>query len=167
MFVHNGYVAEYARLRRDLMLAVRPDLFSSIMGTTDSEVLFHLAITYGLCEDPIRGLERMAGFVESVAAAAGVEQPLQMTVGVTDGERLYAVRYASGPEVNTLFHSADVESLRLLYPEEKRFEHFSAESRVVVSEPLVALPGLWYEVPAGSALVMEKGLVDQRAFTPR
>src|SRR3954465_13900834 len=73
MFVHNGYVAEYARLRRDLMLAVRPDLFSSIEGTTDSEVLFHLAITFGLAEDPIAGLERMAGFVESVAAAGEVD----------------------------------------------------------------------------------------------
>jgi glutamine amidotransferase len=31
----------------------------------------------------------------------------------------------------------------------------------------VALPGLWHEVPAGSALVVEKGGVDQLAFTPR
>jgi glutamine amidotransferase len=167
MFVHNGYVAEYARLRRDLVLAVRPDLFSSIEGTTDSEVLFHLAVTYGLGEDPIGGLERMAGLVESVAAAAGVPEPLQMTVGVTDGERLYAVRYASGGEANTLFHSTDIESLRLLYPAEERFEHFSADARVVVSEPLVALPGLWQEVPAGSALVVEKGGVEVLGFTPR
>jgi predicted glutamine amidotransferase len=167
MFVHNGYVAEYARLRRELVLAVRPDLFSAIEGTTDSEVLFHLAITFGLCDDPIAGLERMAGFVESVGGDAGVERPLQMTAGVTDGERLYAVRYASGPEVNTLFYSADVESVRLLYPAVERFEHFSAESRVVVSEPLAALPGLWHEVPAGSAVVVEKGGVDQRSFTPR
>ena len=100
MFVHNGYVADHARLRRDLVLAVRPDLFSSIEGSTDSEVLFHLAITFGLFEEPIAALERMAGFVESVAAAAGVPDPLQMTLGLTDGERLYAVRYASGPEVN-------------------------------------------------------------------
>jgi predicted glutamine amidotransferase len=167
MFVHNGYVAEYARLRRDLVLGVRPDLFSSIEGTTDSEVLFHLAITFGLLEDPIAGLERMAGFVESVATAAEVEQPLQMTLGLTDGERLYAVRYASGQEANTLFHSTDVESLRLLYPADERFEHFSAEARVVVSEPLVALPGLWQEVPAGSALVVEKGGVEPLPFTPR
>src|SRR3982750_3216183 len=50
MFVHNGYVAEYGLLRRDLVLAVRPDLFSSIEGTTDSEVLFHLALTFGLVD---------------------------------------------------------------------------------------------------------------------
>jgi glutamine amidotransferase len=167
LFVHNGYVADYGRLRRDLVLAVRPDLFNSIEGTTDSEVMFHLAITFGLLEDPIDGLAQMAGFVESVAAAAGVADPLQMTVGVTDGERLYAVRYASGPEANTLHYSADVESLRLLYPASERFAHFSAASRVVVSEPLVALPGVWREVPAGSALVVEQGRVDQVPFTPR
>jgi predicted glutamine amidotransferase len=168
LFVHNGYVAEHHRLRRDMMLAVRPELFSSIMGTTDSEVMFHLALTFGLQEDPIGGLERMAGFVESLAADAGVVEPaLQMTVGVTDGERLYAARYASGAEVNTLYYSADVESLRELYPADERFAHFSTEARAVVSEPLVELPGLWHEVPAGSAIVAYKGGVERLPFTPR
>ena len=168
LFVHNGYVAEHRRLRRDMMLAVQPELFSSIMGTTDSEVMFYLALTFGLREDPIGGLERMAGFVESLAADAGVVEPaLQMTVGVTNGERLYAVRYASGPEPNTLYYSADVEALRQLYPADERFAHFSPEVRVVVSEPLVELPGLWHEVPAGSAIVVDKSRLDQLPFTPR
>ena len=97
LFVHNGYVADYKRLRRELLLAVHPDLFTNIDGSTDSEVLFHLALTFGLADDPIAGLERMAGFVEATAAAAGVTGPaLQMTIGVSDGHRLYAVRYASG-----------------------------------------------------------------------
>ena len=93
--------------------------------------------------------------------------PLQMTVGLTDGERLYAARYASGPVVNTLYFSADMESLRQLYPAEERFAHFGPEARAVVSEPLVALPGLWHEVPAGSALTVEKGRVNLAPFTPR
>ena len=42
-----------------------------------------------------------------------------MTVGVSDGVRLYAVRYASGPEVNTLFVSEDPESVRMLYPDDE------------------------------------------------
>jgi hypothetical protein len=50
----------------------------------------------------------MAGFVEATAEAAGVTDPaLQMTIGVSDGNRLYAVRHASGAEVNTLFVSED------------------------------------------------------------
>jgi glutamine amidotransferase len=130
-------------------------------------VLFLLAITFGLLEDPLPALERMAGFVESVAAASGVADPLQMTLGLTDGARLYAVRYASGGEPNTLYSSADVETLRLLYPERERFAHFSPGARVVVSEPLVALPGAWHEVPAGSALVVAEDRVEELPFVPR
>jgi glutamine amidotransferase len=167
LFVHNGYVAGYDELRREMLMAVRPDLFGAIKGTTDSELMFHLALTFGLEEDPIAGLELMAGFVESLGAASGIAEPLQMTVGVTDGERLWAARYASGPEVNTLFYSADLDSLRELYPREERLAHFTAGSRAVVSEPLAELPGLWHEVPAGSALVVEKGRIDQVTFRPR
>jgi hypothetical protein len=39
-----------------------------------------------------------------------------MTIGVSDGNRLYAMRYASA-EVNTLFVSEDAAVLRMLYPE--------------------------------------------------
>jgi glutamine amidotransferase len=167
IFVHNGYIADFGRLRRDLVLAVRPDLFPHIQGSTDSEVMFFLALTFGLEQDPVAALERMAGFVESLGRAAGVENPLQMTVGVADGERLYAARYASGPVVNTLFVSAEVDALRLLYPEDERWKHFSEDSRAVVSQPLTDLPGLWHEVPVSTALVLQKGPDVERPFRPR
>ena len=166
LFVHNGYVAEYERLRRDLLMAVRPDLFGNIAGSTDSEILFHLALTFGLTDDPIAGLARMAGFVEATAAAADVAEPaLQMTVGVSDGVGLYAVRYASGPEVNSLFVSEDLQSVRMLYPENEPLVHFGGDARVVVSEPLTHLLGLWREVPAGTALIVGKNFEEQ-SFQP-
>jgi glutamine amidotransferase len=167
LFVHNGFIADFHRLRRDLMFAVRPDLFDNITGSTDSEVMFHLALTFGLEEDPLGGLERMAGHIEALAESEGVAEPLQMTIGLTDGDRLYAARYASGPVVNTLYASVDAESVRSLYPEHERLAHFSEEARVVVSEPLVELPGLWHEVPASSALIVQKGPDEQLPFTPQ
>ena len=166
LFVHNGHVGGYQRLRRDLLFAVRPDLFGNIAGSTDSELLFHLALTFGLTDDPIAGLGRMAGFVEAAAAAAGVGEPaLQMTIGVSDGVRLYAARYASGPEVNTLFVSEDPESVRMLYPDDERLMHFGDDARVVVSEPLTDLPGVWREVPAGTALIVGDD-IEERPFQP-
>jgi len=166
LFVHNGYVAGYEILRRDLLLAVRPDLFTNIAGSTDSELLFHLALTFGLTDDPIAGIARMADFVEATAAAAGVQEPaLQMTVGVSDGMRLYTVRYASGPEVNTLFVSEDAASVRMLYPDNERLAHFRDDARVVVSEPLTDLPGLWRKVPAGTALIIGEE-VEEQTFQP-
>jgi glutamine amidotransferase len=166
LFVHNGYVAGYKRLRRDLLMAVHPDLFGNIAGSTDSELLFHLALTFGLIDDPIAGIARMAGFVEATAAAADLDEPaLQMTVGVSDGVRLYAARYSSGPEANTLFVAEDLHSVRMLYPDNERLEHFGDYARVVVSEPLTHLPGVWREVPAGTALIIDEH-IQERAFRP-
>lgn len=166
LFVHNGYVSGYSRLRRDLLMAVDPDLFGNIAGSTDSELMFHLALTFGLTDDPIAGIARMAGFVEATAAAANLGEPaLQMTVGVSDGIRLYAARYASGPEANTLFVSEDPQSVRMLYPDNEPVEHFGADARVVVSEPLTDLPGLWREVSVGTALIVGED-VEERAFEP-
>jgi glutamine amidotransferase len=161
LFVHNGFIADFAKVRRELLFAVHPALFTNIQGSTDSELMFHLALTLGLEDDPIGGLERMAGFVEATATAAGIAEPLQMTIGLTDGQALYAARYASGPVANSLFVTEDVESLRSLYPENERFAHFSDEARVVVSEPLVDLPGLWREVPPGTALTVQQTLKEQ------
>ncbi|HEY2502184.1 MAG TPA: class II glutamine amidotransferase [Mycobacterium sp.] len=166
LFVHNGYVGGYDSLRRDLLMAVRPDLFGNIAGSTDSELLFHLALTFGLIDDPIAGIARMAGFVEAIADAADLGEPaLQMTVGVSDGARLYAARYASGPEVNTLFVNEDLQSVRMLYPENEPLVHFGGDARVVVSEPLTDLPGLWREVAAGTALIVGED-IEEQAFEP-
>jgi predicted glutamine amidotransferase len=167
LFVHNGFIADYHRLRRDLLLAVDPALFADVLGTTDSELLFYLALSFGLAEEPLPALERMAGFVEATGRDHGVEEPLQMTLGLTDGERLYAVRYASGPVVNSLYVSADAQDVRLLYPENERLQRLSDEARAVVSEPLAELPGVWREVPPSSALVVQPGADEQLAFTPR
>jgi len=166
LFVHNGYVNAFPRVRRDMLIAVHPAFFENIAGSTDSELLFHLALTFGLEDDPLGALERMAGFVEALARAKEIDDPLQMTLGLTDGSTLYAARYASGPVVNTLFVSEDVQSVRLLYPEDERFAHASDDARVVVSEPLVALPGLWREVPPGSALVVG-ATTSERPFIPQ
>jgi glutamine amidotransferase len=168
LFVHNGFVERYARLRRELLLAVDPGLFAGIEGTTDSELLFFLALTLGLDAEPLPALERMAGLVEATARRHGIEDALQMTLGVTDGERLYAVRYASGDVApNSLYVSHDAEDVRLLYPEHERLRHLSGEAHAVVSEPLEDLPGVWREVPPSTALIVQPGGDSERPFVPR
>jgi glutamine amidotransferase len=167
LFMHNGFIDGYHRLRRELLLAVEPSVFGGIEGTTDSEIMFHLALTFGLEQEPLTALERMAGFIEATGRRHGVAEPLQMTVAVSDGERIFAARYASGPVVNSLFVTADAGAVRALHPEDPRFDGFSDEARAVVSEPLGDLPGLWHEVPAGTALVVQPGDDEQVPFSPR
>jgi len=167
LFVHNGSIRGFASYRRELLLAVGPRYFGGIAGSTDSELLFYLALTFGLEEDPIGAVERAVGFVEAVGHAHGVEYPVQMTLGYADGERLYAVRYSSEGRSRTLFASADAETLQALHPEYERFRQLSNEDRVVVSEPLSDLPGVWLEIPESSVMVVQRGPDEHREFTPQ
>lgn len=167
VFVHNGAIAGFETLRRDLLLAVDPALFGGVTGSTDSETLFYLALTFGLEHDPVGALEQAVGFVEATAHAHGVADPVQMTVGVADGQRLWAVRYSSAHQSRTLYVSADAATVQALHPDDPRFARLTDEDRVVVSEPLSDLPGVWNEVPESTALVIQPGADEQEEFRPR
>ncbi|MFF3392035.1 class II glutamine amidotransferase [Streptomyces sp. NPDC002669] len=166
MWMHNGAITDFPRLRRELALAVDPSLFSELEGSTDSEVMFYLAVTFGLDQDAPGAVARMAGFVERVGRRAGVEHPLQMTVAVADGERLWTFRYSSSHASRSLFYSSRVDSVRALHPDLEVLGGVSDETRLVVSEPLGDLPGLWNEVPESSYGVVQPGTDEFLPFEP-
>ena len=94
----------------------------------------------------------MAGFVEATGAKYGIEHPVQMTVGMSNGERLWGVRYSSQHESRTLFVSEQADTLRRLHPDNPRLQRLHHEDRMIVSEPLADLPGAWREVPEATAV---------------
>ncbi|MFB6618576.1 class II glutamine amidotransferase [Streptomyces sp. NPDC085524] len=154
LWMHNGAISEFERLQRDLYMAVDPALFPSIEGSTDSEVMFYLAVTFGLDQDVPGAVARMAGLVERLGAQHGVADPLQMTVAVSDGTRVWAFRYSSQGKTRSLFYSSKAETVRRLYPELDYLNNVSDSSRIVVSEPLGDLPGVWNELPEASYAVI-------------
>jgi glutamine amidotransferase len=166
LFVHNGAINGYEHIRRELVLAIEPSLFDAIAGSTDSEVLFYLALTFGLEDDPLGAMGRAVGFVEATARAHGIERPVQMTVGFSNGERLWGVRYSSEHRSRTLFMSENVSALRELHPGNPRLEQLTDEDRAIVSEPLSDLPGVWLEVPESTALVIGPGDDERLPFGP-
>ena len=167
LFVHNGVINGFQAMRRDLLYAVDSLLFDAVAGSTDSEALFYLALTFGLENDPLGAVEQAVGFVEDTGRAHGIENPVQMTLGFSDGERLYAVRYSTEHRSRTLFVSEDVASVRALHPDNARLQRMTDEDRVVVSEPVSDLPGAWREVPESTALIIQRGPDEQREFHPR
>jgi len=66
LFMHNGFIANFATVKRDLVLAVDESLYPEIKGQADTEILFYLALTFGLEDDPPEAVALTIGLVESV-----------------------------------------------------------------------------------------------------
>jgi predicted glutamine amidotransferase len=167
LWVHNGLVREFPRVKRELALVVDKSLYTDIEGSTDSELLFYLALTLGLEDDPPGAVERMVGLVEDAGRRHGTEHPIQMTIATTDGKSVWAFRYSSEGKSRSLYYSSDVRTVRELHPELTRLHELSDETRIIVSEPLGDLPGAWNEVPESSYGVIREGEDELRPFRPR
>ena len=167
LWMHNGLVRDFQRVKRELALAVEDSLYPCIEGTTDSELMFYLALSFGLEEDPVGSVERMVGFVERTAREHDVEHPIQMTIATTDGRCVWAFRYSSEGSSRSLYYSTDIEYLRRLHPDNDDFIRVSDETRVVVSEPLGDLAGAWNEVPESHVGIVQPGADELRPFVPQ
>ena len=167
LFVHNGVDRGFDEMRRDLMLAIDPSLFAAIQGSTDSEVLFHLALTLRARGRPdrragargrVRGGDRGAHGVENAVQASIGPQRRRAPVGLPLLDR--------GQVAHAVRARATSRSCAPLHPENPRLQRLRDEDRVVVSEPLADLPGVWDEIPESTVLIVQPGDDEQRPFRP-
>lgn len=168
LFMHNGSIRDFAKVKRELAMAVSEELYPEIKGSTDSELMFYLALTFGLNNNVKEAIARTVGFVEEVGFSKGIEHPVRMTLGIADGERIYAVRYSSEHRSQTLFHLRSIAALREAAPPElrSRLDLYSEKDRAIVSEPLTDLVGPWKEVPESMFLTVDDGEVHHERFAP-
>ena len=149
-FMHNGQIGGYDRFRRDAEMMIPDALYAHRRGATDSEALFLVALGEGLDLDPKGALERATARMESLSRQKGAAPHFRMTAALSDGEKLYAVRYASDEHAPTLYH---------------RWSD-SRSGRAVVSEPLET-GECWDAVPPGSFCTFDAGQVKIEPFAPR
>jgi glutamine amidotransferase len=159
VFQHNGVVPEFARLRRAMTLDVAPELFKSIQGSTDSELLFHMALTYGLEDDPQGALQRTVSRIEALRAEHGIAAPFHFVVALADGEEIHAVRYSSDRASRSLFTTRDARPLREIDPTVE----IPADSILIASEPL-GTRVRWEGVPESTYIVAGNDRVERRPF---
>jgi glutamine amidotransferase len=166
LWMHNGFVDGFAKIKRDLVLAMDEALFPQIQGTTDTETLFYTALSSGLEHDPPTAVARTIGLVEKLGRERGIRNPFQGTIATSDGESLWVFRYSSAGESRSLYFNRAVPELRALYPDRKILREASDDARLVVSEPIGDLPGAWIEMPESSYAVVRKGEDQLMSFAP-
>ncbi|WP_433275334.1 class II glutamine amidotransferase [Pseudonocardia xinjiangensis] len=166
LWMHNGSLAMFPEVKRDLLTAVDESLYPKVEGSTDTETLFFLALTFGLVDDPPAAVARAVGLVEETGRRRGIEYPVHMTVATSDGQSIWVFRYSSEKSTSSLYYSSDVSQLRRLYPELDALDELGDDTRFIVSEPLRDLPGAWNEVPENSWAVVRRGEQEIHSFEP-
>ena len=149
-FMHNGQVGGYDNFRRDAEMLIPDTLYGHRKGATDSEALFLTALGEGLDADPRGALERAAARFIGLSRAKGEGPQLRMTAALSDGQRLYALRYATDDAGPSLYHRWSA----------------TRGGRAIVSEPLEDGEGDWTEIPAASFCTFDGADLRIEPFLP-
>ncbi|WP_421928049.1 class II glutamine amidotransferase [Neoaquamicrobium sediminum] len=149
-FMHNGQIGGFERIRRRLEESLPDALYAELHGTTDSELFFLLMLAEGLETDPHGAAARAVAHVVAAAGQAAMEPALKLTAAFADGERLYAIRYAT------------IGTAPTLYAGELR----GGSGRCLVSEPFDRDGPQWSPVPEGSCVTMTRAGMSVRPFAP-
>lgn len=149
-FMHNGQIGGYDSFRRDADMIVPENLYKFRKGATDSEALFLVALGEGLEADPLGAMARAVARFEHLSRSKGTTPHVRLTAALSDGRRLFAIRYATDAHAPTLYHRWSA----------------SRGGRAVVSEPLETGECGWEPVPQGSFCAFEGESVRVEPFSP-
>ncbi|MFT5706691.1 MAG: putative glutamine amidotransferase, partial [Oceanospirillaceae bacterium] len=130
MFMHNGQISEFEKIRRDLESLINDDYYTFREGTTDSEVLFLVLFSLGLKDDPIEAVSKLCKVVNGLMEDKRIKGAFRFTATLSDGECIYAFRYSSDSRAPSLYYRST----------------FKDTGVVIASEPLDIAEKSWTEV---------------------
>jgi glutamine amidotransferase len=139
LFMHNGQIGGYPKLRRRVEALIPDELYVQRNGTTDTEAIFLAALAAGLESDPIGALQATLARIRAEMRRADIDAPLRFTAAFTNGQCLWAFRWSSDDVPPTLYYRQSEDGL------------------VVVSEPIDDRAEAWHAVPANSSLSADLG----------
>lgn len=135
MFMHNGQIGDWNLIRRRVEAMIPDALYEHRIGTTDSEAMFLAILGAGGDTDPVGATLRTVTTLTDMVAQSGTTEPLRFTAAFTDGQDLYAFRYAYNGSANTLYYRQERDNL------------------LIASEPLDTERTYWKPVPPSHMLV--------------
>jgi glutamine amidotransferase len=134
MFMHNGFIGSWNRLRRQVERMIPDQLYPSRVGTTDSEAVFLAMLGNDLDRDPVNATRQVLRKLCQFLNEDGHRERMRFTAALANGHDLFAFRFAANDSANTLYFRE------------------SGERLIVVSEPFDKEQD-WTEVPINHVLI--------------
>lgn len=111
MFMHNGQIDEFEKLRFQLERLLPESLYHYRKGTTDSELIFLLMMKNGLSSNVNNAIIETIKDIENAKSEREVALPFKASICLSDGEQFWVVRYSSDQEPPTVFIKAEGENV--------------------------------------------------------
>ncbi|MCR6671863.1 class II glutamine amidotransferase [Devosia ginsengisoli] len=146
LFMHNGQIGGYERIRRSVEAMIPDDLYARRRGNGDSEALFLAALGHGLDADPVTALARTLAVCTRMMHANAIPLPLRFTTILADGDSLIAIRWASDDHPPSLYWRQLDTGI------------------AIASEPFGDTSDTWHPVPPGSVMTAAHGDVSFNDF---
>lgn len=149
-FMHNGGIGDFPLIRRDMELLIPDPYYGARRGTTDSELFFHLLLTNGLEDNPLKALQTsITQVLELVDRHQAMEKPVRLTCVFSEGSRIFAFRYSNDGLAPSLYRS----------------ESLDHGGRAVASEPLEGQCARWKPLQENMLLeISAEGTIERQLF---
>lgn len=169
MWMHNGRIDSFAKIKRKLINTLREDLYANIQGTTDSEHAFAVFLNL-LPQDLSQCTPEMMkkALIDTIrqlnqwTREANAEESSSYNFAVTDGHTIITTRYCNEPDVpaETLYLSRGAKyecigDVCKVLPVTNK-----PEAIIIASEPLTE-NARWEPVPVNHLLMVDKELTIQ------
>jgi glutamine amidotransferase len=103
MFLHNGQIGEFSKVKFALERLLPEDLYVKKQGSTDSELIFLLMIKNGLYNTPVKAIRTTIQEIEQACRDRGIVDPFKASICISDGKVFWVVRYSSDGNPPTVF----------------------------------------------------------------
>ena len=176
---HNGDLYRFDEMRDDLRLHVRPEIAQHISGSTDSEWIYAILLSqlndpgeHSSTDEIRRAIDQTLAIIGNVRDAHGISVASSANLFISDGIRIFAVRFCFdfGRYITNdpaRIHEANLTYLSLWYTSGREYGYHdeewqmtggaaAADSIIVASEPLTSDITRWLEVPEYSTMHTER-----------
>ncbi|WP_170550857.1 class II glutamine amidotransferase [Ruegeria atlantica] len=147
-FMHNGQAGGHDLIRQELDAMIPAHLYGYRFGATESEAIFLIAQGEGLDADPVAAMSRAVARVEAASRRCGLLPYLRFAACWSDGERIFAARYASDRYAPSLHYRRCKDGI------------------IISSEPLDGDSDGWVEIQPNTAIETEGSEIISHAFEP-
>lgn len=160
LFMHNGDIGEFRKVRRRLLEAVCDEAFANVYGSTDSEHLFALCIdellrtpaTADPAETLATALIAAIARVITIVRAHGGGTPSYLNCALADGDAAVITRYtddlADEPETLYYFHGRLYDSVA---------DRAAPTHPVIVSSERLTGDSGWQPIPPNHMVLLRRG----------